>query len=63
MVVIDSDGENPFVVTSIIIKTGPQDYGSEGYQYLSVTSLEIDGTQFDTMTSNLTAAIGRFGIQ
>jgi hypothetical protein len=63
MIVIDSDGEDAFVVTSILIRTGPQAYGAEGYQYLNVISLEIDGSEFETFTSNLTAPIGGYGVE
>lgn len=60
---IDSDGTDYFVVTSILIKTGPQDQGAEGYAFLSVNSISIDGTRFDAITGNITDSdVGGWGI-
>jgi len=62
-IVIDSDGSEPFVVTSILIRTGPQGSGAEGYEYLSINSVRINGIPFDTVTGNLTGfAVGGWDI-
>ena len=61
-IVIDSDGSAPFVVTSILIRTGPQGLDATGYQFLSVNSVSIDGVPFDTRTGNLTAPVDGFGV-
>jgi hypothetical protein len=61
-IVIDSQGSEPFVVTSILIRTGPQRFGAEGYEFLSINYVTINGTRFDTMTGNLTGAVGGSGI-
>ncbi len=55
-IVIDSDGRATFVVTSILVKRGfmnPVDF-----TFLSVNSVEIDGTVFDTRTGNLFGPLG-----
>lgn len=62
VIVIDSDGEKPFVVTSILIRTGPQGSGAEGYEFLSINSVSINGSIFDTTTSNVTAPVSGFGV-
>ena len=53
---IDSDGTDPFVVTSILVRRGfmnPVDF-----MFLTVGSVQIDGTRFDTRTRNLFGPIG-----
>lgn len=55
-IVIDSDGTGPFVVTSILIKRAlmnPVDF-----MFLSVNTVRINGTSFDTRTGNLFGPIG-----
>jgi hypothetical protein len=55
-IVIDSDGTDTFVVTSILVKRGfmnPVDF-----LFLSVNGVEIDGTIFDTRTGNLFGPLG-----
>ena len=55
-IIIDSDGTDTFVVTSILLKRAfmdPVDFG-----FLTVNTVAIDGTNFDTRTSNLFAPIG-----
>jgi hypothetical protein len=59
-ILIDSDGEDPFVVTSILIGTGPQN--PSGYEFLSINSVRINGLLFDTRTGNLVAPVGGFGV-
>jgi hypothetical protein len=60
-IVIDSNGTDAFVVTSILIKRGfmnPVDF-----MFLSVNSVQINGTGFDTRTGNLFGPIGgEFGV-
>ena len=55
-IVIDSDGADTFLVTSILVKRGfmnPVDFG-----FFSVNTVAIDGTSFDTRTGNLFDPIG-----
>lgn len=60
-IVIDSNGTDAFVVTSILIKRAfmnPVDF-----MFLSVNSVRINGTNFDTRTGNLFGPIGgEFGV-
>lgn len=60
-IVIDSDGTDTFVVTSILIKRAlmnPVDF-----MFLSVNTVRINGTSFDTRTGNLFGPIGgEFGV-
>jgi len=53
-IAIDSD--STFVVTSILIKRGPMN--PVDFTYLSVNTVTIDGTSFDTRTGNLFGPIG-----
>lgn len=55
-IVIDSDGRAPFVVTSLLVKRGPMN--PVDFLFLSVNSVEIDGTAFDTRTGNLFGPLG-----
>jgi hypothetical protein len=59
-ILIDSDGDDPFVVTSIIVKTAAQNPGD--YEFLSINSVRIDGLLFDTRTQNLTAPVDGFAV-
>jgi hypothetical protein len=59
-ILIDSDDDTAFVVTSILVRTAPQN--PSGYEFLSVNSVRIDGLLFDTRTQNLTAAVDGFGV-
>ena len=55
-ILIDSDGgRGTFVVTSILIKTN---LPLTGFSFLSVNSLRIDGTKYDTRTQNLIEFVG-----
>src|SRR5688572_8959646 len=60
-IIIDSDGTGTFSVTSILLKRGfmnPVDF-----LFLSVNTVAIDGTGFDTRTGNLIEPIGgEFGV-
>lgn len=60
-IIIDSDGADAFVVTSILIKRAlmnPVDF-----MFLSVNTVRINGTSFDTRTGNLFGPIGgEFGV-
>jgi len=60
-IIIDSDGTDAFVVTSILIKRAfmnPVDF-----MFLSVNTVRINGTGFDTRTGNLFGPIGgEFGV-
>lgn len=55
-IVIDSDGRAPFVVTSIMVKRGPMN--PVDFLFLSLNSVEIDGTVFETRTANLFGPLG-----
>jgi hypothetical protein len=60
-ITIDGDSARPFVVTSILIKRGPMN--PVDFTYLTVNSVTIDGTSFDTRTGNLFGPIGgEFGV-
>src|SRR6185503_5585816 len=48
---ITIDGDSTFVVTSILIKRGPMN--PVDFMFLSVNTVSIDGTSFDTRTGNL----------
>lgn len=54
------DGNRLFVVTSILIRTGPQN--PSGYEFLSINSLRINGLLFDTRTGNLTGPVSGTGV-
>jgi len=59
LITIDSD--SMFVVTSILIKRGPMN--PVDFSFLSVNSVNINGTLFDTRTGNLFGPIGgEFGV-
>jgi hypothetical protein len=53
---ITIDGDSTFVVTSILIKRGPMN--PVDFMFLSVNTVSIDGTSFDTRTGNLFGPIG-----
>ena len=53
---ITIDSDSTFVVTSILIKRGPMN--PVDFTYLSVNTVSIDGTSFDTRTGNLFGPIG-----
>lgn len=55
-IVIDSDGADTFLVTSILVKRGFMD--PVDFVYFSVNTVAIDGTSFDTRTGNLFDPIG-----
>ena len=58
---ITIDGDSLFVVTSILIKRGPMN--PVDFAFLSVNSVNINGTLFDTRTGNLFGPIGaEFGV-
>jgi hypothetical protein len=60
-ITIDNDSVFTFMVTSIIIKRGPMN--PVDFTFLSVNSVSIDGTLFDTRTANLFGPIGgEFGV-
>ena len=62
-ILIEGTGSNLFVVTSVLLKTAPQPSGEEGYTFLTVNGVTIDGTTFDTRTGNLVATVDGFGVQ
>jgi hypothetical protein len=51
-----------FVVTSVLLKTARQALGEEGYVFLSVNSVTIDGTLFDTVTGNALGPVSGWGV-
>jgi hypothetical protein len=56
VIVIDSDGTDPFVISSILVRRGfmnPVDFS-----FLTVAHIQIDGTMFYTRTGNLFEPIG-----
>ena len=55
-ITIDSDSAPPFVITSILLKRGPMN--PVDFMFLSVNTVTIDGTSFDTRTGNLFGPIG-----
>ena len=60
---IDSDGDDPFVVTSVLVKTAQQPSGQQGYTFFSVNSVTLNGYPFDTRTGNLTAPVDGWAVQ
>lgn len=60
---IEGTGSSLFVVTSILLKTAPQPAGEDGYTFLTVNSVQVDGTTFDTRTGNLVASSDGSGVQ
>lgn len=55
------DGDSTFVVTSILLKRGRMN--PVDFSFLTVNSVTIDGTLFDTRTGNLFGPIGgEFGV-
>lgn len=62
-IVIRGTGSHLFAVTSVLIKTATQPSGQEGYRFLTVNSVQVDGTLFDTRTGNLVATVDGFGVQ
>jgi len=55
-ILIESDGNSGhFVVTSILVKTNVP---LTGFAFLSVNSLDVNGTRFDTRTQNLVEHVG-----
>lgn len=50
-IIVDSSGTETFVISSILIKRGPQN--PVDFTFLSVNELEINGTVFATRTGNL----------
>ncbi len=60
---IDSDGEQgSFVVTSILLKTADTGVPTTGFRFLSINSVVIDGTRFDTRTGNLVGPTDGSGV-
>lgn len=55
-IAIDSDGSGTFVVTSVLIKRGPQN--PVDFLFLAVNGVVIDGTRFETRTGNLFDPLG-----
>jgi hypothetical protein len=55
-IVINSDGSDTFVVSSILIKRAFQN--PVDFVFLTINGVVIDGTQFDTRTGNLFDPIG-----
>jgi hypothetical protein len=61
-IVIDSDGEGPFAVNSILVKRGPMN--PVDFLFLSLNGVAIDGTFFETRTGNLFDPLfGEFAVQ
>jgi len=61
-IIIDSDGTDTFVVTSILIKRGFQN--PVDFLFLSVNGVEINGTYFETRTGNLFDPLfGEFAVE
>jgi hypothetical protein len=61
-ILIEGTGSGLFVVTSVLIRTGPQGQGQEGYTYVTANNVTIDGTRFDTVTGNLFAPVSGWGV-
>ena len=60
-IIIDSDGTATFAVTSILVKRALMD--PVDFMFLSVNTVSINGTSFDTRTANLFSQIGpEFGV-
>lgn len=55
-IAIDSDGSGTFVVASVLIKRGFQN--PVDFLFLTINSVVIDGTVFDTRTGNLFDPLG-----
>ena len=51
-ILVETDGEDTFVLNSILIKRG-QMFPDVDFLFISVNSLVIDGTNFDTRTENI----------
>lgn len=61
-IVVDSDGSDPFVLTSILIKRAPQN--PVDFLFLAVNEVEINGTTFATRTGNLFDPLfGEFAVE
>ncbi len=61
LVTIDSDGvDGTFTVTGILMKT--DNIPATGFVGLSINSVTVDGTSFDTRTANLTGNAGGTGV-
>lgn len=60
---IEGTGSNLFVITSILVKTAPQPSGQEGYTFLTVNTVRIDGASYDTRTGNIVGSADGFGVQ
>jgi hypothetical protein len=61
-IVVDSDGRDPFVITSILIKRAPQN--PVDFLFLAVNEVEINGTTFATRTGNLFDPLfGEFAVE
>ena len=62
-IIINSDGvEGHFVVTSVLLKTDGTGVPTTGFFALSINSVRIDGTLFDTRTGNLVGATDGSGV-
>jgi hypothetical protein len=62
-IVIDSNGNTgSFVVTSILLKTADTGVPTSGFVALSINSVRIDGTLFDTRTGNLVGPTDGTGV-
>jgi hypothetical protein len=60
---ITIDGNAPsgtFMVTSVLVKT--DDIPTTGFRFLSLNSMVLDGTRYDTKTPNLTGSSGGSGV-
>jgi hypothetical protein len=61
-IVIDSDGSGTFVISSILIKRGPQN--PVDFLFLALNGVEINGTFFETRTGNLFDPLfGEFAVE
>ncbi len=62
---IEIDGRGApgtFVVTSILLKTAGTGVPVTGFRFLSINSVNIDGTNFDTRTGNLVGPTDGTGV-
>lgn len=61
-IIIDGNATTgTFLVTSVLVKTA--DIPLSGFVALSLNSIRIDGTSYDTRTPNLTGSAGGSGVQ
>jgi len=61
-IIVDGSGKGEFVVTSILIKRGPQN--PVDFLFLTVNGVAINGTYFETRTGNLFDPLfGEFAVE